>query len=396
MSTPDAGGRTGLKTVSIIATGGTIASGTGEKGLKPTYQLGEMLSELPGLDELAVIRPHQLMNKDSSDMTPEDWVRIAVQAYKELQLADAVVITHGTDTMAYTSSMLSFMLRNLDKPVILTGSQRPWAEPRSDAKTNLLDAVRVAVQAADHRLRGVYIVFHGKIIKGCRVKKSKYLEHSELDAFDTINYPLIGLVKDTHLAVNPLLAMSPQAEGGEPALDTRIDKRILMLTLTPGFDPTLLDSLRDRYQAIIIQAYGLGNMPITGKAAMVPHMKAWLDEGKIVAVTSQACYETDLNQYETGRRFLELGIIPTLDMTQEAAYTKMMWALGQANERGQVHDLMWTNMAGEIWPLNGNGRTLDIMGEMARYHDLTRRLYESNTQLMEVMGTIFSKIKASR
>ncbi len=388
------------KTVSIIATGGTIASGNTEGGLKPTYKLEEMLSAVPEIHDLANIRTLQLMNKDSSDMAPADWIKIAVQAYKELQCSDGIVITHGTDTMAYTSSILSFMLRNLKKPVILTGSQRPWGEKITDAKNNIIDAVNVAAKGEKHGIRGVNIVFHGKIIKGCRAKKSKYLERNELDAFDTINYPLIGLIKAGHIVMNPIIMASNKnvTSRGETKLDTKIDNRVFVLMLTPGFNPELLDSIKEKTKAIIIQAYGLGGMPIHGKETLVPKVKEWLEQGKIVAVTSQACYETDLEQYEVGRKFMKLGVIPTLDMTQESAYTKLMWALGHRKDLESVRKIMWKNYVGEIWPLNGNNgnaRTVDIMGEMARYHELTRRLYESNTQLMEVMGFLFSKIKHS-
>ena len=389
------------KNISVIATGGTIASSETERGLKPTYKLQEMMSEVPEIFEVANVRTCQLMNKDSSDMTPDDWIKIAVQAYKELQYSDGIVITHGTDTMAYTSSMLSFMLRNLTKPVVLTGSQRPWSEKETDAKDNLLGAVRVAASAAEYGLAGVYIVFHGKIIKGCRVKKSKFLERSELDAFDTINYPLVGLVKEKHIMINPLLMISHEkGQNGEkqPRVDTKIDNSVFMLMLTPGFNPELLDVIKSKCRGIIIQAYGLGGMPIHGKEALVPKVREWLEEGKVVAVTSQACYETDLNQYEVGKEFMKLGVIPTLDMTQESAYTKLMWALGHKPDLESVRKVMWRNYVGEIWPLNGNksgGKVMDVMGEMARYNELARRMYESNTQLMEVMGNIFSKIKDS-
>jgi len=347
------------KTISIIATGGTIASSDTEKGLKPTYKLNEMLNEVPEIHDSATIRPFQLMNKDSSDITPEDWVKIAVQTYKELQYSDGVVITHGTDTMAYTSSMLSFMLKHLDKPVIITGSQRPWSEKDTDAKRNIVDAVRVAAEIGESEVKGVHIVFHGKIIKGCRAKKSKYLERSELDAFDTVNYPLVGLVKDTHILMNPILLVSNKQNGNgyQCKLDTKLDNRIFMLMLTPGFNPELLDALKKKTKAIIIQAYGLGGMPINGRETLVPKIKEWLDEGRIVAVTSQACYETDLGQYEVGREFMKLGVIPTLDMTQESAYTKLMWALGHKDSLEPVRKMMWRNYAGEGYEIHfGRGK----------------------------------------
>ncbi|MBU0953483.1 MAG: asparaginase [Nanoarchaeota archaeon] len=386
---------TAKKKISIIATGGTIASSIGEKGLTPTYKLVKLLEQIPDIFEFVEIHPVQLMNKDSSDMQPEDWVTIAKQVWEELEKCDGVVIVHGTDTMAYSSSILSFMLGNIKKPVILTGSQRPWTEPNSDARQNLIDAVRTASYGTEHSLKGVYVVFHGKIIKGCRTRKSKYLERSELDAFETVNYPLVGMVSKERIMINPILlqTMQPHETNEAAMLDTKIGRNVLMVTLTPGLNPLIFDSIRNKCDAIIIQAYGLGGMPIHGKETLLPMVKQWIDSGKIVAITSQACYETDLSQYEVGRRFLELGVIPTLDMTLESAYTKLMWVLGHTKDQEEVKKMLWKNYVGEIWPLNGEKgrRQVDVMSEMARSHELTRILYESNNQLMNVMADIYTK-----
>jgi len=386
-----------MKTISIIATGGTIASECSADGIKPTYQLNEMLRDVPEIHSMANIMSHQLMNKDSSNMQPSDWVKIAACVHKELKYSDGVVITHGTDTMAYTSSVLSFMLQNLNKPVILTGSQRSWNEESTDAKSNLIDAVKMAASGAEKKINGVHIVFHGKIIKGCRARKSKHLERTELDAFETVNYPLVGMIKGEHIMLNPILLAENRNRSGSIALDTKLGTGVMMITLAPGFNPDILEAVKDKCNAIIIQAYGLGDMPIQGRGALVPVIKNCIDEGKIVAITSQACYETDLTRYEVGKKFLELGVIPTLDMTQESAYTKLMWVMGHTRKPELIKTMMWENYAGEIWPLNGtNGHQRDVMGEMARYHDLTRILYESNTKLMDVMEEIFEKVRSAR
>ncbi len=380
------------KTISIIATGGTIASEESVSGIKPSYKLNEMLENVPEIHEIASIRPYQLMNKDSANMQPGDWIKIAMAAYKELKYSDGVVITHGTDTMAYTASALSFMLQNLNKPVILTGSQRSWNEKNTDAKTNLMDAVKVIASCDETKIKGVHIVFHGKIIMGCRAKKSKHIEKTELDAFETVNFPLVGLIENGHIMLNPLLMLRENHDvQGDIKLDTRIDEGIMSITLTPGFDPCILESIKDKCKALIIQAYGLGDMPVHGKGALIPAVRDWINSGKILAITSQACYETDLSRYEVGKEFLKLGVIPTLDMTHETAYAKLMWILGHTKDADLIKKMMWTNYIGEIWPLKDR-KQKDLISEMARYYDLTRRLFESNTELMGVIKEIFEKV----
>lgn len=379
------------KTISIIATGGTIASKGLETGIKPNYKLEEMLKDVSDIFKIANIRAIQLMNKDSTNIYPSDWVKIATSIYNELKFSDGVVVTHGTDTMAYTASMTSFMIQNLNKPVIFTGSQRSWDEKGTDARTNLMDAVRVAIGDNDINIKGVHIVFNTKIIKGCRARKSKHLEKTDLDAFETVNYPLVGLIKDGHIMVNPLIQLENEKEEKKMRLDTKISEGVIMVMLTPGFDPNILEAIKDMCKGIIIQAYGLGDMPIKGRGRLIPIIKDYIENGKVVCVTSQACYQTDLSRYEVGKEFLKLGVIPTLDMTQESAYAKLMWILGHTNNIAKIKELMWKNFSGEIWPVT-NGYKKDIIGEMAKYHELTRMLYESNTELMNVIRDIFEKI----
>ena len=375
------------KTISIIATGGAIASKETEKGLKPTYKLIEMVNEIPQINDIANIRSIQLMNKDSSNVIPEDWIKIAAAVSKELEFSDGVVITHGTDTMTYTASALSFMLNNLQKPVILTGSQRPWDEENSDAKTNLTDAVKAAEAGNGKSIEGVNIVFNGKIIKGCRARKTKHNETAGYDAFETVNFPLVGIMNNKHVMANPLLEMT-NGVNGEFKLDTKIDKGVFMLTLAPGLNPRIMEKVKDEFNGIIIQAYGMGDMPIHGNADLIPMVKNLMDNGKIVAVASQSCFNTDLSRYEVGREFLNLGVIPTLDMTPECAYTKLMWSMGHTRDTQEIKKIMWNNYAGELWPVDGNPR--GIVKDMAKMHDLTKILFDSNHELIRVLGN-FSK-----
>jgi L-asparaginase len=157
-----------MKKILFISTGGTIASTQKEEGMAPTLTAEDLISAVPGIREVCDIDTRLLMNIDSSNMQPEDWVIIAECIFEALRDYDGFVVAHGTDTMAYTASALSFMLGDLDKPVVLTSSQLSIADDGTDARINILDA---CITASSTHLRGVFLVFHGKIILGCRAAR---------------------------------------------------------------------------------------------------------------------------------------------------------------------------------------------------------------------------------
>jgi L-asparaginase len=271
-------------------------------------------------------------------MQPEDWVEIARAAYFALRNCDGVVITHGTDTMAYTAAMLSFMLTNLDKPVILTGSQRPMSDPFTDAKKNLLDAVRTAVEGYP----GIYIVFGGRIIKGTKASKV----HTTADkAFDSINAPISGKIKGKNVVMKYPL---PHGTGGVN-MDINISKDVFPLKLTPGINPDIIDKIiSEGYKGIVIEAFGLGGVPNKYRDLLKPIRNAIEKDVLVVAMTQCRNGITDLSNYEVSREAQDTGIIPVSNMTAEAAVTKLMWVLKHTSEPKEAKKMMQKDLCGEL------------------------------------------------
>jgi len=324
----------------VIGTGGTIASTMTDKGYKAELGIAEIL-DIAGIDRREVDTV-DLMNMDSTLIQPHDWVKIAEAVYRYRRDYDGIVITHGTDTLAYTSSMLSFMLQNIDVPVVLTGSMFPVSEPNSDAPRNLKTAIRFTREGVP----GIFIAFMDKIMLGNRA--SKVHSHG-LNAFQSINYPDVAYVKGDEVLyrVDPNKFM----KSGEPTLDTDIDPDVAYLRLIPGLNPEFLKVIFDAgCRGIVIEGYGVGGLPYRGRDIL--STVAAISREIPVVMTTQAVYGgVDMTRYEVGRRALEAGVIPAGDMTKEATVTKLMWALGHTKSVEEIRDIMTRNMAGELgWP----------------------------------------------
>lgn len=328
-----------MKKVLILATGGTIASRQSEAGLVPLSRPSELLSGLEEFSKYYDITYRSIMNLDSSNIQSEEWQLIAQDVFMALPDYDGIVITHGTDTMAYTASMLSFMLQGLGKPVVLTGSQIPIGLPLSDARSNLA----TALAAIDHKVFGVSIAFNHKLMSGCRAVKVRTMG---FDAFESVNSPDVGeFFAD---GVRLQCRRMPPAEG-ECVLKSQLCNDVFLLKLIPGTNPRIFDTLADmNYKGVVLETFGAGGMHFL-RRDLSSKIQQLVSSGVPVVVCSQCLYErSDFSLYEVGRKVLATGAIQGWDMTTEAAVTKLMWALGQTGDMEEIRKIFATSYAGEI------------------------------------------------
>ena len=325
------------KHILLLTTGGTIASVPGGDGLQPADS-GVFEREMEQLRTYYDITVRELICLDSSNIRPLEWQLIAQGIYDNRHGFDGMVVSHGTDTMAYTASAVTFMLPNIDLPVVFTGSQLPLADMLSDGPDNLRTAFAMA--AAGHP--GIFLAFDRKVMLGCRGVK---VRASGFSAFESINARYAALVSNAGLAVDETVL--PKING-QPQLKTAVSDEVFLLKLTPGLSPRIFDALADMgYKGIVVEAFGLGGVNVLNESLSA--ISRVLEKGINVVVTSQCLYDSsNLGVYQVGTRLLALGVIQAHDMTSEAAMTKLMWGIGQGLDNAGIKDLFATNLAGEI------------------------------------------------
>ena len=326
------------KRILLLTTGGTIVSEQTGTGFEPNSSHG-LLDLLDAQTRMFYeISQYNLFSLDSSNIQPEEWQSIAQTVFDAMGRYEGIVITHGTDTLAYTASMLSFMLQNIEIPVVITGSQLPLSHPLSDAAINLRTAFTMAGSGA----HGIFVAFNRKIITGCRAVK---VRTSGFDAFECINAPLAGYIDTGGLHINPAAI---HAASGSPCLKKELDPRVFLLKLTPATDPEVLQLLADAgYQGIVIEAFGIGGLPLIRRR--FPDVIGKVSKRIPVVICSQCLYEPcDLSLYQVGLQAVEQGAWPAFDMTTEAVVTKLIWILGQTKELSEVKKLLFTDIAGEL------------------------------------------------
>ena len=325
------------KKILLLTTGGTIACLPGGDGLAPARS-EVMERELDQLRTYYDITVLDTMCLDSSNMRPEEWQQIATDIFNNRKGFDGVVVSHGTDTMAYTASAVTYMLPNIDVPVVFTGSQLPLADMLSDGPDNLRTAFAMA--ASGHP--GVFLAFDRKVMLGCRAVK---VRASGFSAFASINSHYAAQVTGNGLEIDT--SVLPKAKG-EPQLLDWLSQDVFLLKLTPGLKPAIFDMLAAMgYKGIVIEAFGLGGFNVLGKG--LRSIRRAIEDGVSVVVTTQCLYDSaDLGVYQVGNQLLDLGVIQARDMTTEAAMTKLMWAVGQKMDQQAIAELFEKNLAGEV------------------------------------------------
>lgn len=325
-----------MKKIFLLTTGGTISSRLMGEGLEPDPKLDLLPESLKASYEVTV---KSILNLDSSNIQPEEWQLVAEEVFKAKDSYDGIVISHGTDTMAYTSSVLTFMLLGIRIPVVLTGSQLPIDHPLTDGVDNLRTAFSMAASGRG----GIFLAFDRKVILGCRAVKT---HTTDFGAFDSVNHPLIARVSGRGLEIND--DAIPEYDG-DCILRKEISKKVFLLKLTPGLDPGIFDMLMDLdYRGIVIEAFGAGGLHFI-RRNLVEKLELLRKTGITVVVNSQCLYETsDFTLYQTGQRVLKTGAIESRDMTTEAAVTKLMWSLGRTDDPEKVRELFSRSYFGEI------------------------------------------------
>lgn len=309
-----------MKKIQLIQTGGTIAMHTGNG--KPELDINKFTSllhrEIPELSSIAEISPCQIFFEDSSDLTPGHWMRLSKHIHSNYDTFDGFVILHGTDTMAYTASALSFSLSNIGKPILFTGSQVPMSNIRSDAHRNVINAVELAT----YPICDVGICFNDKLYRGNRASK---MSIGDFDAFSSPNFPELA-----DIGINITLKHNYSIPFDDLQCNTASDDSLHVVKLYPGLNPRMLDCLDlNRTKAVIFEAFGSGNFPIQGNNSILPYMESCKANDCQVIITSQAPYDSvDLNQYKSGREAKRIGALSAGEMTMEATITKTMHLLG--------------------------------------------------------------------
>lgn len=330
-----------MKKILLIGTGGTIASQITADGLAPELTSAQLLEQIPAISQLCQVDCLQLLNLDSTNIAPRHWLRMVGCIREHYDAYDGFVLTHGTDTMAYTAAALSYLIQKSPKPIVLTGAQKPIGFDVTDSRANLKDAFRVA--SSD--MPGVSLVFNGKVILGTRAQK---IRSKSFEAFSSINYPALGVLRD-----GVLLPYIRQECGERPAFYETLDTRVSLLKLIPGTDPALLDFLLERSDALMIESFGVGGLPEYEDANFCGRVCRWTERGRLVVLTTQVQNEgSDLGVYHVGHRLKSVpGVLEAFDMTTEAVTAKLMWILGRTRDTQEVRRLFYTPVAHDIlWP----------------------------------------------
>lgn len=330
-----------MKKLLMLGTGGTIACKRGDSGLKPLISPEELLSYVPGAKQFCRADSLQLLDIDSTNMQPKHWLSIANAIEARYDQYDGFVLCHGTDTMAYTSAALSYLIQNSRKPIVITGAQKPIDMENTDARTNLFDSLRFA---SDDRSFGVNIVFDGKAIVGTRGKKERTKSYN---AFSSINFPYTAAIQEGQVIF--------YLDGKERITEKvrfyhSLNPKVALLKLIPSMNAGVLDYMAAHYDAVIIESFGVGGLPNYDGCDFCKVIGHWIGLGKTVVMTTQVTNEgSNMSIYEVGRSIKqEFGLLEAYDMTLEATVTKLMWILGETRQPETIREMFYKTVNQDI------------------------------------------------
>ncbi len=325
-----------MKNILMIGTGGTIASEITPSGLAPELNTEDLLRFIPEIEKICHVECIQLYSLDSTNIMPEHWLGIAKIITENYEKYDGFVVSHGTDTMAYTAAALSYLIQGSPKPIVLTGAQKPIWYDGTDSKRNLTDAVNYACFGSG----GVQIVFNGRVILGTRARKTY---SKSFQAFSSVNYPYLAHIQD-----GKILQYIRLGAYKTPEFFDKLNSNIGVLKLVPGIRSDVLEFMLSRYDGLIIESFGVGGIP--EYSDFYGKISAAADSGKVIIMTTQVPNEgSDLTVYCVGGRLKStVRLLEAYDMTTEAAFAKIMWIMGRTDDFEEMKRLFYTPVAYDI------------------------------------------------
>ena len=326
-----------MKKILHIGTGGTISSKNCGEGLSPAMTAKELIKYCPDIEKYCEVDCIQLLNLDSTNIRPGHWILIADTIAKYYEQYDGFVISHGTDTMAYTASALSYLVQDSRKPIVLTGAQMPIDAVGSDAVRNLTDAFIVA---SDEHSFGVQLVFFGSVICGTRARKNF---SKSFGAFGSINFPEIARVQDGRI-----IRFINQPVPDKPKFYSQLNPNVSLIKFVPGMRNDVLGYILDQHDGIVVESFGVGGLP--EYSDFYEQIKRASDSNKLIVMTTQVPSEgSNLSVYKVGAHLKNnIRVLEAHDMTTESALAKLMWILWQTNSFEEAEKLFYTTICNDI------------------------------------------------
>jgi L-asparaginase len=328
-----------MKKILMITTGGTIACIKTSSGLIPHATPEELLKEVEIVNSFCKPTGINLMCLDSTDMLPSDWLKIKECIQKNYNDYDGFVICHGTDTLSFTASALSYLIQNSKKPIVLTGAQKPISTDSTDARNNLIDSFRYA---SHEHAKGVVVVFDGKVISGTKAQK---IRSKSFNAFNSINFPEIAKIVDGNI-----FQYIYQDIVEDVKFYDSLNEKVSIVTLTPGMNKNIIDAYFKENDAVIVSSYGTGGIPNRENYSILDRIQYWLAQGKILVMATQVQQEgSDMSIYHVALRTKEkVSFLEAFDMSLPSVLTKMMWILSITNDQEVINDLFYKTINFDI------------------------------------------------